>query len=229
MLANIIKKFYSGKICNIYFHNSFNITHNTSKKISYISSRKYINYIVELLCRNTDGQTIGYKKEEDNKITPVLEDIDSGLLLKWGFNDYIEGIKDYCINACKFETENNVSLQSLNLYKNYYDYVTKKLDKETADIIGSIPYQSAGSEKIGSQAAPEYKFNDYIKFIIKGYSDDYFPFISLPRSSKFFNKIYKFIKKYGGLRKFLINAAVVYDSKKRVRLTFLGLKLSFAI
>lgn len=226
MLSDIIRQFSTNEIIGFYFHTDFHCSQKISKKVSYLSTGKYIHHSIELLCRTLDGQTIGYKKSA-NRILPILEKIDSTNLLNWGYKDYLAGISDFCTNACRFEKGNNISLQSYSLYKNYFIYLTKNLDKETADIIGSIPYQDIGSEKMGLEAASKYGIMDILKLIITGQAKRGFNFISLSRSSKFCNIIYKIIEKYGSTRKFLINL-YIHKEQKVAYLRILGFKISFS-
>ena len=226
MLANTIYSFYKGKVLGFYFHIIQNCLQNNSPKISYMTTNKYINFGIELLCRNTDGQTLGYRNE-NGKIAPMLEKSSSLLLEKWGYYSYLKGLECFCENACDFEIKNNLMLNSYNLYKHYFDYFINDLDKETANIIGSIPYMDVGDEKNVTECAPKYGFLDFCKIFFFLKRDLYTEFISLKRSAPIFSIICNMNEKYGSLRKFLLNV-LISKSKHIAYIRFFGIKISIA-
>lgn len=200
-LAQLIQPFYKGKIINFYMHNQTDMKQNeNSIKCSYINTAKYISAWIELLCRTKDGQTIGYT-EENGHIIPIKEFCENKSIIEWGYNYYIKGIEDYTKSILKIEQINNVNVNSIELYCTYFDFLTKKLDKKTAKIIGSIPFAIYGEEKNIKQTAPAYNLINLFN------NKTNFPFISISRSNKliqiivkiknkiFSNKTYGFISK----------------------------------
>lgn len=223
MLFNIIKEFFEGKIFGFYFHTCFNSTQSLSEKISYLANTRYFNHAIELLCRNIDGQTLEYKENND-KIMPVLEYNKSSYLLKWGFNEYVQAIKDFTINACQFELINNISLETFDIYKIYYTYFVTELDRETSNIIGSIPYTAVGDETNVKECAPK---KGLISSIINKKAIYYLDYISICRSSILIKFIEFINEKYGSIRKFLVNV-YINKNEEKAYLRILGMKLSFS-
>lgn len=230
ILADIIKEFYKGEIICFYNYVETSAIQGRCNKISYMLSNKYRSPVFELLCRAPEGQTIGYK-EIKNNIEPILEEIDNTKFQNWGFNDYIRGIKDFTYNACEFEILNEIPLLSYTLYTKYFDYLFKHPDKDTADILDSIPYTPVGNE-YGTEYAPEYKFRHAFEYLISGkmkLNNDTGSgtFISLARSNSLMKKIHKFNQKYGTLRKFLININI-HLRDKRILICIFGIKISLS-
>ena len=225
MLKNIVKDFYSGDVLGFFYHTCATCVQNDSKKMSFISTRRYFSHVIELFCRAKDGQTIGYEYV-NSKICPILEDSCSKEMDKWGYDSYITGILDFSRNISIFELNNKQSIISFNLYKSYFNYFTKSIDKEFADLLGSIPYSDVGNEKI-NECAPKFGFIDLIKQILFKNTYKNTLYISYARSDKIFKDLKKVNDKYGSVRKFLID---IYFSrtKKRAYIRILGVKVSFS-
>ena len=225
-VVDLVKDYYKKPIYTFFFHTELNtIQTDESKKISFYATVKYRHFLVELLCRCLDGQTLGYE-ERDGKIVPILEKIDNSYMINWGYYSYLQGVKDFVSLFACAEAENGQNQINLNLYKRYIEYLIKHIDKETADIIGSIPYSEVGSEINIKECAPKYNLIKTLKILICGKKDwDYLIFISEARSNVLFKYVYKFIKKFGSIRKFLIDVSI---NKKRQKayVRFLGFKIS---
>lgn len=194
ILANTIKNFYNGEIISYFFHTDCVVKYlDYSKKYAYISSCNFTHFWLELMCRNIDGQTIGYK-EENNTIIPILEDIDSSMLKKWGYGAYLNGLKDFAAMAIDFEIRNRMSLNSYEIFRNLFYYFFYHMDENTASIFGSIPFTLVGSEKDAQECAPKFHTKDILPIISKEikYNVPELSFISYARSSKKYRNI-KFI------------------------------------
>ena len=68
------------------------------------------------------------------------------------------------------ETSNQLSCNSYEISKHYFSYFNHSLDKETADIIGEIPYKMIGDEK-NIQKVHRYIYFDFIKCLFLGIKD----------------------------------------------------------
>ena len=85
------------------------------------------------------------------------------------------------------------------------------IDKETADILGSIPYSDVGNEKLTKECAPKYNIISLIKALSNIEND--LIFISKGRCSKLVQSIINIKIKYKSFRKFLID---VHIHKKKM-------------
>ena len=113
-----------------------------SKKSAYFTRTKPYYFYLELLFRAPYGQTVGYKKNSDGKIEPILEDCYSESLYKWGFNEYLRGILDFTDNILKVRKR----IDNVEFCYYYFDYLTTKCTPETAAILGDIPFMKIGKE-----------------------------------------------------------------------------------
>lgn len=148
-----------------------------SKKYTYCTKAKPHYHYLELLCRSLGGQTIGYKKA-NNKVIPVKEIVSDDIILNWGFESYLQGIKDFTKEILYLEK----SINDVNLCYLYHDYLTTKCDYNTAVILGDIPFLTIGDEKNIKKAAPELPLWKIILLLIKGRKIDElseFPHITL--------------------------------------------------
>lgn len=207
LLAEIINSKYDKNILSLYFHSAIEVeTKIKSQKINYFSTIQFKHFSIELLCRNIDGQTLGYKKE-NGKIIPVFDEINSQKLLDWGYKSYIQGLKDYAKNASMIELINNYSINSFNVQKRYIKYYLNELDKDTADIFGSIPYLAVGSEKYIAECAREFNQQDYKNMLLNGNRDfcNVFDFISFKRSDVKFRKLFEFNKKHFSMKRLILS------------------------
>lgn len=210
---------------NYYFYSSKEVEkkHNSIKK-TYIFSAGLTDYSIEIFSRSLDGQTLGYKYE-NGEYAPVTEDVNKNILISWGFEEYIKSLKDFAFNVLKFSKNLGVNLDFYLMSHIYVQYMYSHLDKNTASILGNIPYSGVGNEKNVKVCAKKMNICDAIKFFVTGKVNSEFDFISVARSGKFVNKINDFCVKYGSLRKFLINV-YINKSKQEAYIRILGTKIS---
>jgi predicted HAD superfamily hydrolase len=199
-----------------------------SVKFAYFATIKPWLFFTELLCRTTEGQTIGYKDNGD-KIEPITEQGYKKEMLNWGFYEYIEGIKNYAKNMLNIEKANNMKFNTLDLFCEYNEYLNLDLDRQTANILGTLPYLAIGKEEQCSVSAPKIHTLQLLSSFIlckKNKICTVFPSISYARSSKSSKKLQNALKKCPTLQKFLFNIYV--NRKKEVAyIRILGIKISF--
>ncbi len=210
---------------NYYFYSSKEVErkHNSVKK-TYIFSAGLTDYSIEIFSRSLDGQTLGYEFE-NGKYAPVTEDVNKNILINWGFEEYIKSLKDFTFNVLKFSKNSDVNLDFYLMSHIYIQYMYSDLDKNTASILGNIPYSGVGNEKNVKVCAKKMNICDAIKYFVTGKVDSEFDFISVARSGKFVNMINDFCEKYGSLRKFLINV-YINKSKQEAYIRILGTRIS---
>lgn len=161
-----------------------------SVKYTFCVKPKPHYHTLELLCRTYDGQTIGYK-QEGNKVLPIFEKINNSALADWGFDDYLNGIKDFVENALKL----GIYSANVEFCYTYFDYLVFKYDRDLSTIIGDIPFLPIGNESNTTMAAPEISPLTIFKMIITRQPYEkftYFPFLSIARGNKYTN----FIKRH---------------------------------
>lgn len=198
---------------------SFYITNGMSEniiepnKLAYLSSKKYKGNWVELFSRTIEGQTIGYERN-NGKIVPVLKKVTLTEKDKTFVEDYNNGILLFSSYLSNFEDINSININSINVYCNFYKYFMNNLDKQTAQIISKINYSDIGNRNSHISHSPKISvfvivFYWIIGKKIESISD--FPMVSISHSSCIVQVLYKFIKKYPTLQKFLLD---IYVHKK---------------
>lgn len=200
---------------------------DNSIKLCYFATLKYLAHWIELLCRTADGQTIGYRRNNDI-IEPITEKANGKKMLRWGFNEYIEGIKAFTNYMIDVEDANSMNLNTLDLFCCYFDYLKEDLDRKTANIMGDIPYKSIGNEEHIECAAPKIPlYKILLNFILcrKPKSITEFENISFARSSKFTKKIRKLLEECPTLQKLLLNV-YVHKKTQTAYIRILGIKIS---
>lgn len=223
MLTNIISKIYKGNIRTFYFCSELNLSEypNSIKKI-FICSDKFRHAWLELLCRTPYGQTTGYQNN-NGIIQPILENINLKNLINWGYNEYLQGIIDFTTNFIELD-KNIKELNQLDFYYKYFNYIIQDSDKETANILGSIPYSNVGEESGINECAPRYNVLSIIFAFLNKNKQNELIFISKNRS----NKIVKFIInskiKYKSFRKFLIDIHI-HKKKQEAYICMFGFKI----
>lgn len=226
-VSDILNEIKDCTVVTLYMTNCFGKQNAKSIKLSYFSTINYMSHWVELLSRTKYGQTIGFKRNNDI-IEPVVENI--GVNSKWNFDDYQNGILAYVKHILDFENRNDVSFNSLDLYCRYYDYLTKKADKQLAEAIGSIPFSAIGEETSLRENSPEISLPEALFTFVSGKKlckHPEFYFISAARSSFICSILLKMTEKYKTLRKFLIDV-YINKRKKQAYIRFLGVKISLS-
>ena len=224
ILMSLISDFYPGKLNTFYFCCEMNLNeYKNSIKRVFISSAKYRHYWLELLCRNTEGQTIGYK-EENGKILPILETINNKDIINWGFQEYIKGILDFSNFIIDVKRSTPINFNKINFYFNYFNYIITKIDKETADIIGSIPYSKIGKEKQIRECIPAYNLFSFITSMHKKQINNDLLYIAKGRASGLTRALIIIKIKYKTLRRFFIDIRI-HKKKNEAFVCILGYKL----
>ena len=139
ILKSTILLFNNCPIKTFYFCTDTKLSeYQDSIKKIFMCTPKYKHFWIELLCRNTDGQTLGYK-QQNRQIIPITENVNPEKLINWGYNEYLNGILDFTKTILTIEKQLDIKINNTEFYYQYYNFVMNNIDKETADILGSIP------------------------------------------------------------------------------------------
>lgn len=199
-ITEVLNKNRVCKTYNFYLHNKTTVKQEDQSTKCFMIPMVDTQDWIEYLCRCPQGQTTDYQINADGIIIPVKEQVDDKYLIEWGINTYIDGILDYTEIVIKAEERNNISVSNITRFLTVNTYLHNCLDKETADIIGSIPFATSGKEKFVKEAAPKInllnlffpKYTDYISIarcnvFIKPIIYAFRMFIN-PRTYAFINK-----------------------------------------
>ena len=236
-LQKITKKFYPNDIITFYIHvTTDSARKESSVKIPYCPLCEFNTQYLEVFCTDFNGRTINYK-EQSGRIVPVLEKEQNYQIIKFGYQNLIDGAIAYSRKMLEFEFKNNISTYGLFVYLKYFQYLNYFLDKKTADVMGSLPFCEMGQEKTINECAPKYSWFDVFKFVLLGEEKKVYAcnYISIARSSKLKQKIIRKVYEKGSVKKnisaltktiFSISNKYMPKGRKKV-LTILGVKFSF--
>ena len=212
-LANLMKSFYDKDIVSFYFASTPAIFAPIKVNRIYFSAIKIKRFAntLEVLTKAPHGQTLKYQENG----SPVFELENKDLINSWGLNEYIEGI-------LKYTKDYNGSINH-SIINEYCNFIHSNIDKELADILGSIPHSFCGKEN--RDFAPKLNFFDAIKYLLTNKLNTENINISAKRSNKIVNNIVAYKQKHPNLRKEIFN--IFYShSKKYLKITLFGINIT---
>lgn len=224
-LARLMNNFYDKKIKSFYYAVTPACCRslNLEKYYYYTLKRGNMGNMLELLTRAPHGQTLKYAdKNEDYK--PILEQIDVENFKAWGFDNYINGMLEYCnlLNQNKYKY---IQLDNQVILDIYVNYLFLSIDKNTATLLGSIVHTSYGKES--DEFAPKLSVFDAFHYLFRKKVDTDNLMYSKARSNKFVNKIIEYRQAHPKFRKELINLYINKTQQDAV-FTILGIRISFS-
>lgn len=224
-LARLMNNFYDKNIKSFYYAVTPACCRslNLEKYYYYTLKRGNMGNMLELLTRAPHGQTLKYAdKNEDYK--PILEQIDVENFKAWGFDNYINGMLEYCnlLNQNKYKY---IQLDNQVILDIYINYLFLSIDKNTATLLGSIVHTSYGKES--DEFAPKLSVFDAFHYLFRKKIDTDNLMYSKARSNKFVNKIIEYRQAHPKFRKELINLYINKTQQDAV-FTILGIRISFS-
>lgn len=104
----------------------------------FTSNHKNTGCIIETLTRALHGRTIGYQKKGD-RIEPVLMDDETKGLLKYGYDQYLNAVRDTVSEYVQYMKSNGICLGNASFGKEYYDYLVENEQGEIFNYICRLP------------------------------------------------------------------------------------------
>lgn len=224
-LARLMNNFYDKNIKSFYYAVTPACCRSLSleKYYYYTLKRGNMGNMLELLTRAPHGQTLKYAdKNEDYK--PILEQIDVENFKAWGFDNYINGMLEYCnlLNQNKYKY---IQLDNQVILDIFINYLFFSIDKNTATLLGSIVHTSYGKES--DEFAPKLSVFDAFHYLFRKKVDTDNLMYSKARSNKFVNSIIEYRQAHPKFRKELINLYINKTQQDAV-FTILGIRISFS-
>lgn len=224
-LARLMNNFYDKKIKSFYYAVTPACCRslNLEKYYYYTLKRGNMGNMLELLTRAPHGQTLKYANQDKN-FEPILEQIDVENFKAWGFDNYINGMLEYCnlLNQNKYKY---IQLDNQVILDKYINYLFLSIDKNTATLLGSIVHTSYGKES--DEFAPKLSVFDAFHYLFRKKVDTDNLMYSKARSNKFVNKIIEYRQAHPKFRKELINLYINKTQQDAV-FTILGIRISFS-
>ncbi|MGB4661424.1 MAG: hypothetical protein WBI07_19790 [Mobilitalea sp.] len=152
-LAEMMHSFYGKPIQTFFFKLDCIKLPENCIFYDYIPSLMYLNVIIEMFARAPHGQTIGYQ-EDNGKIVPVFNDMESKALIEHGFREYFDGVKKFTETILSLMEYNSVKADKVDIILRYMEYITRRPDKKVMDFIGGMPNSVTGREREVVEYAP---------------------------------------------------------------------------
>lgn len=224
-LARLMNNFYDKKIKSFYYAVTPACCRslNLEKYYYYTLKRGNMGNMLELLTRAPHGQTLKYANQDKN-FEPILEQIDVTNFKAWGFDNYINGMLEYCnlLNQNKYKY---IQLDNQVILDIYINYLFLSIDKNTATLLGSIVHTSYGKES--DEFAPKLSVFDAFHYLFRKKVETDNLMYSKARSNKFVNSIIEYRQAHPKFRKELINLYINKTQQDAV-FTILGIRISFS-
>lgn len=224
-LARLMNNFYYKNIKSFYYAVTPACCRslNLEKYYYYTLKRGNMGNMLELLTRAPHGQTLKYANQDKN-FEPILEQIDVENFKAWGFDNYINGMLEYCnlLNQNKYKY---IQLDNQVILDIYINYLFLSIDKNTATLLGSIVHTSYGKES--DEFAPKLSVFDAFHYLFRKKIDTDNLMYSKARSNKFVNSIIEYRQAHPKFRKELINLYINKTQQDAV-FTILGIRISFS-
>lgn len=224
-LARLMNNFYDKNIKSFYYAVTPACCRslNLEKYYYYTLKRGNMGNMLELLTRAPHGQTLKYADKNEG-YKPILEQIDVENFKAWGFDNYINGMLEYCnlLNQNKYKY---IQLDNQVILDKYINYLFLSIDKNTATLLGSIVHTSYGKES--DEFAPKLSVFDAFHYLFRKKVDTDNLMYSKARSNKFVNSIIEYRQAHPKFRKELINLYINKTQQDAV-FTILGIRISFS-
>ncbi|BAL84063.1 hypothetical protein SELR_23550 [Selenomonas ruminantium subsp. lactilytica TAM6421] len=96
-IANLLSYAYNRKIPTFFYVLVNPVVSSHCHFLSFIDTKLSSSSLMELFTRALHGQTIGYEKSPTGEMQPVLKGHESVELNRYGYRDYLEGVKQSCL------------------------------------------------------------------------------------------------------------------------------------
>lgn len=192
----------------------------------YSLKKPMLGHILEITARAPHGQTLGYTKNELGKFIPVLQEINQNIVQNWGYEEYIQGIREYTRQMAIIEKfYPHICFESQVQLEHYIDFLTKNIDQKTANLLGTITHSLSLEENF--EFAPKIYLKDAVKYLLSGKFKTESMLYSKARSDKLPKRIVEYKQNHPKIHKEIFDL-FIHNRKKQAYLKILGLKFDFA-
>ena len=221
----ILKKIYDKPVKTFYL--SLSIYKTLEDNYCYCHCH-FISSMIEIFLRAPHGVTLNYTCGNQGTVIPVLDKNETDAIMKWGFNDFTDGLIAFYNFYAKSSLENKeIAIPAISLLSEYCTWAKTTKNAPFANLVGSIPFARKATGNHDEVFLKKYKTKELLKEFIQGKKTfTCMENLSWARCSNNARKIWNLKKEYKSLRKFVIN---IYTNRKqrKAELCILGKKISF--
>ncbi|MCR4908580.1 MAG: hypothetical protein K5985_07080 [Lachnospiraceae bacterium] len=140
-LSALLKELADVSVTNFFYHLDADFSTPSCRFYTCLPCDFPWQWVIELFFSAPHGRTIGYRKGDDGRICPVLNE-ESLEAVEYGLSQIHAGAKEYAC-ACDAPQERWGSGEALALSFFYMKYLSGPVDPDLADFIGDMPYGEA--------------------------------------------------------------------------------------
>ncbi len=153
-LIKIMKEYYQGRVQNYFYRRDMTIEGECK---NYVFYPYYVPYYVllEMMCRAPHGQTIGYQRNQEGKMEPILSMVDGKAIKEHGVPEFIQGAKDFTILYGEVLKEYKSLIEKNQQIQFYLDYIYYRPNQEVMEYFAEMPNMLTGREQKIMKFAPK--------------------------------------------------------------------------
>lgn len=225
-MSALMREVYDGKLTVFYLTSTPAIVEPIDIEYHhfYALKRALVGHVMELLARAPHGQTLGYE-EKDGVMVPVLEQISPKIFEEWEFDKFISGIEAFTNYMNEYEEQfNTISFENQEIMGKYIQFMSKDVDRDTANLLGTIVHSLYGKEQ--KEFAPKIHFGGALKYIITKKMATESILYSKVRSNMLVQKMIEYRLAHPDIRKEMINL-FIHKRRRQAYLTIFGYTIDF--
>ncbi len=139
-LAELMSDVYAGDNLMYMLRTDAIYSHPRCVFLNFLPTKTKGELILELSCRALHQQTEDYRRE-NGRMVPVFKEDASEPLRDYGYEEFLQGIRDYAGSRAKLQNDNTVDL---SWFSYYLSALVKHPDDKTLSFFGDMPYDTTG-------------------------------------------------------------------------------------
>lgn len=163
-LADLMKEFCSAPVRTFFYRLDSCRNYERNINYAYFPNRIKLGNVIEILCGAMHGQTCDYEYC-DGCWKPVFGEDEGAALQAYGFENYLEGIRDYVKEMVALYPK-LPKLSGLDVAESYFNYMASHKNEVLYDYVADMPYTITGQEKKVSSFAPRLTNKDLRKIFV---------------------------------------------------------------
>ncbi len=120
---------------------------------TFIPSFLENNLVIEMMCRAPHGQTDGYRLEK-GRVVPILDEAESGPLIRHGFYEYEKGVVDFSRLMCDVSIKTGIKISAIRNVLSYLKYIAEEPSRDVLEYFASMPSSASGRGSMVIEYAP---------------------------------------------------------------------------
>lgn len=150
-LAELMSDVYTGDNLMYMLRTDAIYSHPHCVFLNFLPTKAKGELILELSCRALHQQTEDYRRE-NGRMVPVFKEDASEPLRDYGYEEFLQGIRDYAASRAKLRNDDTVDL---SWFSYYLSALVEHPDDKTLTFFGDMPYNTTGRSDSVQLYAPK--------------------------------------------------------------------------